>query len=236
MAGWARDAGGVSALRIIAFFEVKEQMAIPAVIATNAIPRFLESIPKVGVPEKVDGNYLKSLGFKNSNDMALVPLFKSLGFLDSGGKPTSIYRDYRAADAEEAKRILGTAIRTFYSGLFMTYPDAHRKDDEALANWMRANTDKGAATQGRALRTFKVLRDSASFDEAPQAQLREPSNAVAPSNGAQGSASSARIHTHAQATPEVTINITLQIAATDDASIYDKFFASMKKHLFSDES
>jgi hypothetical protein len=39
-----------------------------------------------------------------------------------------------------------------------------------------------------------------------------------------------------QATPEVTINITLQIAPTNDATIYDKFFASMKKHLFPDES
>ena len=40
----------------------------------------------------------------------------------------------------------------------------------------------------------------------------------------------------AQTAPNVTINITLQITATNDASIYDKFFASMKKYLFPDES
>ena len=93
-------------------------MPIPAMVTPNAIPRFLDSIRKSGTPGKVDGNYLKSLGFKNSNDGALIPLFKSLGFLDSNGQPTDIYRHYRGASTEEAKLVLGTAIKECYSGLF----------------------------------------------------------------------------------------------------------------------
>jgi len=210
-------------------------VTVPAIIAINAIPRFLESIRKAGVPEKVDRGYLKSLGFKNSNDAALVPLFKSLGFLDSGGKPTKVYREYRAARTEGAKEILGAVVRSAYSGLFAMYPDAHRKDDEALANWMRANTDKGESTQTRALKTFKALRDSASFDESVSEQLRESTVEDALPTMAKSDGTT-HVRSHVQSMPDVTINITLQIAATDDAAIYDKFFASMKKHLFPDES
>lgn len=220
-------------------------MAIPALIATNAIPRFLEAIPKTAVPTKIDGTYLKGLGFKNSNDAAVVPLFKSLGFLDSAGKPTDTFRSYRAAPSEDAKRILGAAIKVCYAGLFEIYPDAYRKDDEALSNWIRANTDKGEVTQARALKTFKALTELAAFDQSPVTLAENsvvtpvPNGAPHPtSNGAlQGTDVPSAVHqVAARSTPEVSINITLQIAATNDASIYDKFFAAMKKHLFPDES
>jgi hypothetical protein len=214
-------------------------MTVPALVAPNAIPRFLDAMRKAGVPAKVDGTYLKSIGFKNSNDAALIPLFKSLGFLDSNGQPTSTFRDYRGASSEQAEKVLGGAVRSCYSGLFEIYPDAYRKDDEALTNWMRANTDKGEATQARALKTFKVLRDTASFDEAPPAPTDLPPVNTLMSDGTSRSdeVSSPAPPRRTQTTrPDVTINITLQIAATTDASIYEKFFASMKKHLFPNES
>jgi hypothetical protein len=211
-------------------------MAVPALIASNAIPRYLDSIRKAGVPAKVDATYLKSIGFKNSNDLALIPLFRALGFLDPGGQPTTIYREYRGANAEGAKRVLGQAVRTCYAGLFDVYPDAHRKDDEALTNWLRANTDKGEATQARALRTFKALRDAASFDEAALVSADIPPNDSVVVNGGTPNGAGALQHVRSHTAPDVTINITLQVAATNDASIYDKFFASMKRHLFPDES
>jgi Family of unknown function (DUF5343) len=213
-------------------------VTVPAMVTPNAIPRFLELIRKAGVPAKVDGNYLKTVGFKNNNDAALVPLFRSLGFLDASGQPTSMFREYRASSAEEAKQLLGNAIRACYPGLFEIYPDAYRKDDEALTNWLRANTDKGEATQSRALRTFKVLRDAASFEETQSEPIISTPVTPPSSNGitANESIPNRIQYVRPQGAPDVTINITLQIAATDDASIYDKFFASMKKHLFSDET
>jgi hypothetical protein len=213
-------------------------MTVPALVAPNAIPRFLESIRKVGIPAKVDGNYLKSLGFKNSNDPALIPLFRSLGFLDSNGQPTDTYRRYRGDSVDDAKKVLGAAIKKCYPGLFEVYPDAYRRDDEALTNWMRANTDKGEATQARALKTFKILRDAASFDEAqPTFADAQLAKSVIPDYTVQSADVSNRVqHLRTQKMPDVTINITLQIEATKDASIYDNFFSSMKRNLFPDES
>ncbi len=156
-------------------------------ISANAIPRFLANIRMAGVPDKVDANYLKSVGFKNSNDRALIALFKSLGFLDSGGKPTELYRSYRSESADKAKNVLGAAVKKkTYAGLFQTYPDAYRKDDEALTNWIRANTDGGADMQKRALNTFKLLRDAATFDDSPVSAVDVPPVSASDNGNASG--------------------------------------------------
>lgn len=210
---------------------------IPALISTNVISRLLDSIKKTGVPEKVDRTYLKSIGFASTNDLSLIPLFKSLGFLDSSGKPTEIFRDYRAKGPDDANKVLGDAIKACYSQLFSVYPDAYRKDDEALTTWFRANIDKGEATQTRALKTFKTLCSHASFDEMSAPAEAPPRDEIT-SNGAATKTVAADLsqQVRSYATPDVTINITLQIAATNDATIYDKFFMSMRKHLFTNDA
>jgi hypothetical protein len=59
------------------------------------IREFLLKIKTVGVPEKVTNNYLVSVGFKSSNDRALITVLKSLKFVDSSGKPTTRWQHYR---------------------------------------------------------------------------------------------------------------------------------------------
>jgi hypothetical protein len=41
--------------------------------------------------------------------------------------------------------------------------------------------------------------------------------------------------TAAHSGPAININIQLQLQATEDAKVYDNFFAAMKKHLFPSE-
>src|SRR5439155_1978904 len=104
-------------------------------IKPSAIKEFLEKIHETGVPAKVSQDYLVSIGFKSKNDRPLIALFKSLGFLDQSGAPTDLYRKYR--EKKQAPKVLAMAIMTTYSDLYATYPDAHRKDSEALADYFR---------------------------------------------------------------------------------------------------
>ncbi len=92
---------------------------------TNTIPRFLTLIQSAGVPPKVSQDYLKSVGFKSSNDRYLIPIMKTLGFLDTSGVPTDRWRAYR--DKGRAKGVLAAAITEAYGSLFETYPDAYRR-------------------------------------------------------------------------------------------------------------
>jgi hypothetical protein len=203
-----------------------------------AIPRFLQVVRSAGVPAKIDSNYLKTVGLKNTNDKQLVPAFKTLGFLDSSGRPTETYRKYKQASNDGAAQVLGSAVKTAYAGLFSLYPDAHRRDDEAISNWIRGNSDASDKTLARALSTFKVLRDAASFDDVAPLPVDVPAPADTPNgstaNQPSGVPAVQAHHVQTRTGPDVTININLQIAATNDATIYDQFFAAMKKHLFPD--
>jgi hypothetical protein len=107
---------------------------------------------------------------------------------------------------------------------FSTYPDAHRKDNEALIAFVRSKTDYPEKTQRLAVRTFKVLCEFGDFDQTgtetetkprEEKQERKPERKVTPEAGTIG----------------LTVNIQLQLPPSVDGEIYDKLFAAMAKHL-----
>lgn len=65
--------------------------------------------------------------------------------------------------------------------------------------------------------------------EEPTTDLSVPSG---PSTTPTGGPSPARTITSVNTTPTIAINIELQLPATDNAEVYDKLFAALKKHLF----
>lgn len=135
---------------------------IPYLTKTSAVKDFLKKIQETGEPSKVTIAYLKTIGFTSSNDQPLLPVFKFLGFLDSSGAPTDLYRKYR--NKKEAPKVLGRAVSSAYSGLYATYPDAHKRDAEALANYFRESTGLGERAVSAIVNTFKTLSESADFE------------------------------------------------------------------------
>ncbi len=198
----------------------------PYLKSQKNLPRFMSQIKAGAVPSKVDMKYLKSMGFTSSNDQALVPLFKSIGFVDSSGAPTERWSQYCVTD--QAARVLAKGIREAYSQLFEVYPDAHRKDDEAIRNVFKAHTSVAEETVSRMLGTFKGLTALADFGNVRDTPAEAPSGAAATTNGDSRSHESANL-----SGMTLDLNIQLALPATDDMSVYDKIFASMKKHLMS---
>lgn len=202
---------------------------VPVTQSAGSITRFLGHIKTAGIPPKVNTAYLKSAGFTSSNDIALLKVFKALKFIDATGAPTDRWKQYR--DASRSKFVLAEAVRDAYSGLFSMYNDAHRKDDEAISNWLRSNTDFAGLTIDRAVRTFKALSTEADFSETGTAN--PPQSASVPTPTA------AQPIAHAVTTlsnsPSVNINVELHLPSSTDPKVYELFFSAMKKHLL-DES
>ncbi len=194
-----------------------------------AIPRFLAHIQSAGKPEQVTVKYLRSVGFKSGNDTYLIRVFKTVGFLDAQGVPTEVWTNYRAKDHGGA--VLAGAIKRGYSELFKTYPDAYRKDNEALRNFFTTHNDKlGEATLQLVVSTFKKLCDSADFEHAEdEAAKKTPVKAVRVAV----ETPAAVVKTPHFTETSVNINIELHLPATDDASIYEKLFSALRKHLLS---
>lgn len=198
---------------------------------SSSLVDFLGTIQTVGIPDKVTVAYVKSLGFTSSNDRYIRSILKSLGFLDSSGVPTDrwkIYRDKKKAPAE-----LAIAIQEAYSALYSVYPDAHRKDNEALRNFFTSNTTVGEKAVYYMVNTFKALCELADFALVPQPSqpihMAEPLKITMPPGG--------EIEVTETTAPAqgitVNVNIQLTLPETKDSSIYDSIFESLKKHLLS---
>jgi Family of unknown function (DUF5343) len=197
------------------------------------LKKFVDHIQTAGVPTKVTFQYITSVGFKSGNDRAILTALKFIGFVDGSGVPTNTWRDYR--NKNTAKKVMADALRKAYKTLFTTYPDANRKDNEALRNFFSSHTSVGEGALGYMVRTFKTLADMADFD-APSGAVRQLEN-DSDDGELQEEEETDKTVTKRKFTGSsgmtVNINIQLQIPATDKAEIYESFFAAMKKNLLS---
>jgi len=203
---------------------------LPYTPSQSSLTRFLKHIQVSGVPSKVDRTYLKSVGFKSGNDGYIPPILKVIGFLDSRGVPATRWRSYK--DTARAPRVLGAGVSEAYAELFVVYPDAYRKDDEAIRNWIRPKTGFDEVKVGHAVATFKTLCGLAEFEpEAPpsSADPTPPPDTTVPLVRTTPTLLPAQPQG-----PSININIELQLPPSADGVSYDKFFESMKKHLFPD--
>jgi len=194
---------------------------------TRAIAKFFsDHIPSARTPTKVTRELLTSIGLKSNNDRGIIRVLEALGFIDSSGGPTEMWRDYR--DAGKRRSVMAAAIKSAYADLYAMYSDAHQRDDETITNNLRGTTDAAAKTVAVAVRTFRLLCGYADFD-APSDAAPEPG--PQPTAGAAVSATQPVGATAVAVAPTVVINIQLQMPATDDPNVYDRLFAALKKHL-----
>jgi hypothetical protein len=206
----------------------------PYVTVTTSLRKFIEDLPTYGRPTKVTQKWLEGLGFKSTNDRRLIPVLKFVGFVSSEGVPTPVWARYRGA---ERGAVLAEALRQSYGALFQTFPDAQRRDAEALLNFFRANTDLAEGAARRCVQTFQILAAAADWDKDPPDDIDlDEDDDVKDENdeqrlGKDGRSSGRRRKTPPTGGITLNINIQLQLPANADGKTYDQLFAAMGKHL-----
>ena len=197
------------------------------------LEKLLDKIPTLGRPEKVNPSWLASIGFGGGNNQSLVRVLKGLGAVGSDGVPTDLWTAIRAKD----KSKLGAAIRTMYSDLFSIYPDAEKKDAEALTAFFRANTDLGEKAQRLSVQTFQALCKFGDFSAEAAADALANQSKANESPGDSGKRQKDKKDEGSPAAPPaqpavtLTVNLQLQLPASADGDVYEKLFAAMAKHL-----
>lgn len=190
---------------------------------TGNLTSLILSIGKHGIPDKFTTKDLPIWGYKSSNDRSIVSVLKFIGFLDNAGTPSELWRSART----QPEKATAAGVREGYKALFQTFPDAERKDSEALTNFFKAKTDVGDAAIKQMVSTFKALAQYGDFEGASQISpvvdttsippSPIPPQAVALSAGGGGMS--------------VNLNIELSVPADETGKVYDAFFKAMKKHL-----
>jgi len=195
---------------------------------TGKIKPLLEKVRTVGVPQKITEAWLKTLGFRSTNDRTLIGVLKFIGLADQTGIPTPRWSAYRGANH---RTVLGEAIRSGYADLYAVYPDAHSRSNTDLLHVFSTSSSAGQQVVTKTVQTFKALVEEADFsaNAAPTettmqtGPLHTPAATQAPQIPHVPSAGSS---------PEVHIDIQIHISPESTAQQIDKIFESMAKHLY----
>jgi hypothetical protein len=193
-------------------------MSFTYAIKTGALKEFLQKVKskELGVPDKVNRDYLKSIGYTSSNDLPIIRVLKSIGFIDKSNIPTQYFRDFRT---ERSGQVMVAGLRKAYSELFKTYPRPRERGREELENFFAMNKPSlKKFTLGLYVDTFKTLCEFADFKAIPikEAEAAKPGKEIM---------EVAKVTT--QVPTSITVNLNIHLPATEDARVYEKIFKSL---------
>lgn len=202
-------------------------MSFTYAIKTGALGEFLKKVKskELGVPDRVNRDYLRSIGYTSSNDLPIIRVLKAIGFIDKSNIPTQYFRDFRT---ERSGQVMAAALRKAYSELFKIYPEPHKKGKEELENFFaKSKPSLKKFTLRLYVDTFKTLCEFADFKAVPikEAEVTKPEKELV---------EVAKVPTHVPT--GITVNLNIHLPATEDARVYEKIFKALKDILLKLES
>lgn len=203
-------------------------MSFTYAVKTGSLKDFLHKIKtkELGVPDKVNRPYLKSIGYKSSNDVPIIRVFKSIGFITKNNIPTQRFREFRT---EKSGQIMASSIKEAYSELFKIYPEPYKQSRDDLENFFAKNKPSlKKFTLGLYTDTFKTLCEFADFESN---EIYIPENNLSEKTDDTSSEKS-----YSYSPNEVNINININLPVTEDITVYNKILRSIKEILLNLES
>ncbi|HYF96713.1 MAG TPA: DUF5343 domain-containing protein [Patescibacteria group bacterium] len=209
---------------------------LPYVMATGRIKPTFEQIIKASVPDRFTQDFLTTkLGIKGGSGKAMLPFLKKIGFVNSDGTPTDIYKDFRIDSTRGramAEAIIdGYAILREMNEYFYDLGDKELKDLVVRATGAKPESSTVAAI----INTVKALKEYAAFDtdviestkdevfKAPKAEDEEHKETTTPKTAP-------RSRGFEDIKLGYTIN--LNLPASSDISVYNAIFKSLKENIF----
>lgn len=194
----------------------------PYVISNGKVAEIFDKIKTAAKPDKFTHEFFKKLGFSSSNDRAVIPLLKRLGFLTEDGGPTEYYD--RLKDPTDQAFVLGERIKSLYADVYSVNTTLHDAKDEEMKGAFARVTGKDATAVARYVATFKTLVNLAKFGQSPSVKQEQPLKEIPIQN------ISPNDETH-NVSAEFHYNIQIHLPATTEVSVYNAIFKSLKDNL-----
>jgi len=194
----------------------------PYMMSNNKIAPIIAKIQQAARPAKFTQEVLKNLGFSSTNDRAFIPLFKKLGFFMEDGTPSSLYDQLK--DPTTSRVILGVQIKTLYADLYAIDTEIHQAPEAEIKGAISRVTGKDADGVTRIFNTFKALCNNATFDIVQAPVVVEAKEEVS-------SAPATTMPITVPRANEFHYNIQIHLPATNDISVYNAIFKSLKDNL-----
>jgi hypothetical protein len=215
---------------------------LPYSTSWGVLEKMLEKIKKASVPERFTQDFVHTkLSLKGGSANACIPILKKMGFVNSDGSPSDLYKEYR--NPKKSRTALGEGFRRLYARLYEMNEYVHDVDDDELLGLIVECTggEKDNAATKYTLATINTLRKHADFD----ADLVEDENEIEDDP----------VKTKAEEVRQNTINlpkqyeniasgssksinlsytINLNLPATKDIEVFNAIFKSLKQHILED--
>jgi len=143
---------------------------MPASLTYLASNKNLETlfttIQSAKVPDRFTQEFLgTTVGLKGTNDRMMIPLLRTLGFLEASGAPTAAYRELKNRDS--AKRAIAKGVRTAYAPLFEANEAAHSLSSDKLKGLVAQVAGTDDSMTARIVATFSALCRLGDFAASP---------------------------------------------------------------------
>ena len=192
----------------------------------GTLSKILGKIKEAQTPDRFTQDFLSTkLGFPGGTPKPFIPLAKRLGFLESDGKPTDIYRSFR--NTAQSKAAMAAAIRKGYSQLYERNEYVHDLDKKKLEGLVVEITglEQGHATVRAIVGTFEALKSFADFTKGEPKPDKEKEK---PKSGEKSEDTD-------DASPDLKWNlaytINLVLPKSDDIAVFNAIFRSLREHL-----
>jgi hypothetical protein len=204
----------------------------------GTIKRVFNKIKEAQTPDRFTQDFLSTkLGSPGGSAKPFIPLAKRLGFLESDGKPTDLYKQFR--NPETSKAAMAAAIRKGYSQLYERNEYAQDLDKKRLEGLVLEITglEQGHATARAIVGSFEALKAFADFNK-PEADPKRSTKA--PKHTEADEAEVRDRHSKAENVDqpdreELSLNlaytINLVLPKTDDVAVFNAIFKSLREHL-----
>lgn len=203
--------------------------------STKNLDAIFEKIIGGVAPDKFTVEHLKALGFTSSNDRAIIPLLKDLGFLTPDGSPTPRYHAYR--DRSKSKAVMAQAVREAYSDVFHINETPTTADRAAVQGLFKSklnSSDKVAQVQAMTFYALLGRADlnapSASTSALPEEIRRADSSSVETSLDDSGPETPA-LPIQSGLSTQLHYTIQVHLPATKELEVYNAIFRSLRENL-----
>lgn len=209
-------------------------MAIPSsyFTSTKNLAAILEQIQKAGVPPKFTYEHLKQLGFPSSNDRPVIPVLKSIGFLDANGVPQERYRRFK--NPAEARRVMAEGVREAYSDVFGLDEAAEKLPHDDLKGVFARLSGKSETVSEKMAKTFRALADQADFSAPARGENGTgDGDAGEEDRGAEDEERRLAAERLAREGRTLTLrhDVHVHLPASENIEVYDAIFRSLRENL-----
>jgi Family of unknown function (DUF5343) len=135
-------------------------------LASNKnLETLFNTIQSAKVPDRFTQDFLgTTIGLKGTNDRMMIPLLRTLGFLESSGAPTESYRELK--NRESARRAIAKGIKFAYAPLFEANEAANTLPAERLKGLVAQVAGTDDTMTARIVATFSALCRLGDFSES----------------------------------------------------------------------